>query len=75
MMLYPTSTLILVRSLFRIIEYFMGSDGYLLENEWPLYVFDGLLMAAAMVIFYVWYPSKIRPFQTLYQMVSMEMGR
>lgn len=74
MTLYATSALILVHSVFRIIEYVMGSDGYLLENEWLLYVFDGLLMAAAMVIFHVWYPSKIRPFQPLDQLESMEMG-
>ncbi|PNH30875.1 hypothetical protein VD0002_g1090 [Verticillium dahliae] len=45
MMLYATSALILVRCTFRIIEYIMGPEGYLLSNEWPLFVFDLTLMA------------------------------
>jgi hypothetical protein len=60
-MLYATSALILVRSVFRIIEYVMGYDGYLLTREWPLYVFDLALMVVTMVLFYVWYPSIIKP--------------
>lgn len=59
MMLYSTSALILARCLFRIIEYAMGSEAYLLKNEWTLYVFDALLMAITMGIFYHWYPSQI----------------
>lgn len=59
-MLYANSTLILARCIFRVIEYAMGSSGYLLQNEWPLYIFDSLLMVAAMFIFYLRYPSKIR---------------
>lgn len=58
-MLYGVSALILARCIFRIIEYVMGVDAYLLSNEWTLYVFDGLLMVAVMVIFYWWYPSEI----------------
>ncbi|RBQ94622.1 hypothetical protein VDGD_20309 [Verticillium dahliae] len=45
MMLYATSALILVRCTFRIIDYIMGPEGYLLSNEWPLFVFDLTLMA------------------------------
>ncbi|KAF2631898.1 RTA1 like protein, partial [Macroventuria anomochaeta] len=46
LMLYVTSALILVRSIFRIIEYGAGSGRYLLRNEWPLYIFDAVLMVA-----------------------------
>lgn len=42
--LYVASTLIIVRSLFRIIEYAGGNDGYLFSQEAFLYVFDALLM-------------------------------
>jgi hypothetical protein len=59
-MLYATSVLIQVRNVFRMIEYAMGSDGYLFRNEWPTYTFDGVLMLAVMVCFLVWYPT---PFQ------------
>lgn len=58
-MLYAVSALILVRCIFRIIEYITGSDAYLLTHEWTLYVFDSVLMAATMAIFYVRYPSGI----------------
>ena len=57
-MLYSISVLIMVRSVFRIIEFIMGYDGYLLRHEWTIYVFDALLMFFVMAIFYVRYPSK-----------------
>ncbi|KAI9150325.1 Protein RTA1 [Paramyrothecium foliicola] len=59
-MLYATSGLILVRCIFRVIEYIGGSDGYLLSNEWPLYIFDAVLMVITMGIFYWWYPSNVQ---------------
>ncbi|KAJ2900338.1 uncharacterized protein MKZ38_002471, partial [Zalerion maritima] len=59
--LYGLSALILVRSVFRVIEYIGGSDGYLLRHEWTLYIFDSLLMWIAMVLFWWRYPSEIRP--------------
>lgn len=58
-MLYGTSALILARCIFRIVEYVMGPEEYLLTHEWTLYVFDGVLMVAVMVVFYWWYPSEI----------------
>ncbi|KAH7370740.1 RTA1 like protein-domain-containing protein [Rhexocercosporidium sp. MPI-PUGE-AT-0058] len=57
--LYIASGLILVRSVFRIIEYIMGSDGILLRHEYFLYVFDAALMFVAMVLFNVCHPSRI----------------
>ncbi len=42
--LYVASLLIIVRSVFRVIEYAEGNDGYLLSEEAFLYVFDALLM-------------------------------
>jgi hypothetical protein len=49
----------MVRSIFRVAEYAMGGEGYLLQNEWPLYIFDSLLMFAVMVVYYLWYPTWI----------------
>lgn len=57
--LYCTSLLITIRNLFRVIEYGMGWNSYLLENEWPLYVFDGLLMVLVLVICIMWYNPEI----------------
>ena len=58
-MLYAVSALIMVRSLFRVVEYTMGYNGYPLTHEWTLYIFDSMLMFAVTVIFYVRYPSKL----------------
>ncbi|PQK15801.1 hypothetical protein BB8028_0006g01230 [Beauveria bassiana] len=61
MMLYATSGLVMVRNLFRVVEYAMGEDGYLLSNEWCVYIFDGLLMFFAMVLFGARYPNRLFP--------------
>ncbi|CAM1505216.1 Fc.00g108530.m01.CDS01 [Cosmosporella sp. VM-42] len=53
--LYVTSGLILVRSIFRVVEYLQGNRGYLISHEVFLYVFDAVLMAAVMGVFLVWY--------------------
>jgi hypothetical protein len=58
-MLYVVSGLVMVRSVFRVVEYAMGQEGYLLGNEWTLYVFDGTLMWLATVIFFWRFPSGI----------------
>jgi hypothetical protein len=53
--LYGTSALILLRSVFRVVEYTQGNGGYLISHEVFLYVFDMLLMVGVMVFFAVWY--------------------
>lgn len=58
-MLYGVSALIMVRSIFRVIEYVMGQDGYTFRHEWTMYLFDSVLMLGVTVIFYIWYPGKI----------------
>lgn len=58
--LYAVSLLILIRSIFRVVEYGMGQDGYLLSHEWTLYIFDAVLMFAAMVIYGVFFPSELQ---------------
>ncbi|KIL86244.1 hypothetical protein FAVG1_10641 [Fusarium avenaceum] len=59
MALFIGSALIMVRSLFRIIEYLQGFSGYLLSHEVYLYIFDALLMLAVMVLFNVLHPSEV----------------
>lgn len=59
-MLYGSSALIMGRSIFRMIEFIMGYDGYLLSTEWPLYVFDAVPMLLVMVIFCWWFPSVVQ---------------
>lgn len=57
--LYGASTLIMIRSVFRIIEYLQGNDGYLLGYEAYLYVFDATLMLGVMILFNMAHPKKI----------------
>ncbi|KAF4775715.1 RTM1 [Colletotrichum scovillei] len=56
-MLYIVSACIMVRSVFRLIEYVLGGDGYPLRHEWTLYVFDATLMFFVMVAFGFRFPS------------------
>ena len=72
-MLYAVSVMIMVRSIFRVVEYVMGNDGYPLKHEWTLYVFDSVLMFGVMVFYFVWYPSGLRP-QPVSTPASMEMA-
>ncbi|PLB49973.1 RTA1 like protein [Aspergillus steynii IBT 23096] len=57
--LYIVSVLIMIRSIFRVVEYAMGQSGYLLQHEWTMFVFDSLLMFGVVVVFYIWYPGSI----------------
>ncbi|KAE8391243.1 RTA1 like protein-domain-containing protein [Aspergillus alliaceus] len=57
--LYGASALILIRSIFRLIEYAQGNDGYLVSHEWFMYIFDALLMFGTMLIFHVEHPSEL----------------
>ncbi|CAI7625569.1 unnamed protein product [Penicillium glandicola] len=57
--LYAVSVLILVRSIFRVVEYAAGDNGYPLTHEWMLYVFDSVLMIITMVIWGIWHPGNL----------------
>ncbi len=57
--LYIVSVLILIRSVFRVIEYVQGNAGYLLRHEVFLYVFDAALMFIVMVLLNVCHPGDI----------------
>ncbi|WDK10121.1 RTA1 like protein [Colletotrichum graminicola] len=57
--LYITSGIILIRSIFRVVEYLQGNGGYLISHEIFLYIFDTLLMAIVMAIFSMWYVENL----------------
>lgn len=38
-----------------------GKDGYLITHEWPLYVYDFLMMALTLVVCVSWYEPNIKP--------------
>ncbi|KAL4863032.1 hypothetical protein BDV12DRAFT_202505 [Aspergillus spectabilis] len=73
--LYIVSVLIMVRSVFRVVEFVMGNDGYLLQNEWPLYVFDAALMWLVMVVFGVRYPSDVFGYSHVHERVPLSEVR
>ncbi|KAF5010521.1 hypothetical protein FDECE_3338 [Fusarium decemcellulare] len=79
-MMYATCFLIMLRSSFRIVEFMLGQDGYLMHHEWPLYAFDSALMFTVMVIYGVWYPGNLKKKPTSVEMQGFlggynEVGR
>jgi hypothetical protein len=56
-LLYTVSALVLIRSLFRVAEFANGYDGYLMSQEWPLYVFDTVPMAIVALLFSAFFPK------------------
>lgn len=60
MMLYTTSALVMIRSIYRLVEYSQGMDGYLMSNEWPAYVFDAVPMFTVTIIFFFKFPSQLQ---------------
>ncbi|CAI6337819.1 unnamed protein product [Periconia digitata] len=57
--LYIASALIMIRSIFRVVEYLQGNNGFLLRREYFLYIFDALLMFLVMALFNWIHPSGI----------------
>jgi hypothetical protein len=57
--LYVASALIMFRSVFRVVEYLQGNNGYLLRHELFLYIFDALLMFVVMVLFNLNHPAQV----------------
>jgi hypothetical protein len=57
--LYIVSVLILVRSVFRLVEYREGYSGYIMTHEVFMYIFDGLLMWIAMIVMNIYHPAEI----------------
>ncbi|KAK5796114.1 hypothetical protein VI817_005399 [Penicillium citrinum] len=57
--LYIVSILILVRCIFRLVEYRDGFNGPIMTNEVYMYIFDALLMFIAMVVMNVYHPAVI----------------
>jgi hypothetical protein len=57
--LYVASILILIQSIFRLIEYAQGNDGYLISHEVFMYVFDSTLMLITMIAMSICQPSSV----------------
>jgi hypothetical protein len=57
--LYAASLIILVRSVFRVVEFSMGNDGFLMRHELFLYIFDSILMLGVIILFNLVHPGRI----------------
>ena len=57
--LYTVSLLIMVRSVFRLIEYAQGHNGALLQKEIYVYLLDALLMLIVAGILAWYHPSSL----------------
>lgn len=57
--LYLANVLIMIRSVFRVVEYLQGFSGYLLSYELYLYIFDAVLIWCVMVLFNLVHPSEV----------------
>ncbi|KAF8867134.1 RTA1 like protein [Acephala macrosclerotiorum] len=57
-----TSILILIRSVYRMVDFSLGRTGYTGTHEWVEYVFDALMIFPVVVLFVHWHPSKYLPY-------------
>jgi hypothetical protein len=59
-LMYAISLMIMVRSIFRLVEYMQGMNGYCMRHEWTLYVFDSVPMVLSAILMLVYFPVKLR---------------
>ncbi|KAJ5950033.1 hypothetical protein N7454_001617 [Penicillium verhagenii] len=57
--LYIASALILIRSVYRVIEFAQGNSGYVISHEVFLYVFDATMMFLVMIVMNAFHPSVV----------------
>ncbi|OQD99741.1 hypothetical protein PENVUL_c061G07704 [Penicillium vulpinum] len=57
-----STILILVRSVYRLVEFTEGTTGYLSTHEWALYIFDALFIYPCVALFIYWHPGRYLPY-------------
>ncbi|KPM36640.1 hypothetical protein AK830_g9922 [Neonectria ditissima] len=55
---YISSSLIVIRCIYRASEFAEGMNGYAFRTEWPFWVFEALPMIGAIGIFCIYHPSR-----------------
>ncbi|KAH7275777.1 hypothetical protein MRS44_006027 [Fusarium solani] len=55
---YVSSSLIMVRCIYRVCEFAEGMNGYAFRTEWLFWVFESLPMIGAIGIFCIYHPSR-----------------
>ncbi|KAL6699271.1 RTA1 like domain-containing protein [Trichoderma pleuroticola] len=79
--LYVSGILIIVRNLFRVIEYVEGNGGYLLSRETFIYIFDALPMLVIVLWLHWRHPGEIgllirgeKAFKNGFQLINVGRG-
>jgi hypothetical protein len=57
--LFGVSILIIIRCIYRVVEFCQGNDGYLMGHEAFLYVFDTIPMFVVQAIFHYYHPGQM----------------
>ncbi|KAF7114723.1 hypothetical protein CNMCM5793_009674 [Aspergillus hiratsukae] len=57
-----STLMILIRSVYRLVEFTEGKYGYINTHEWCLYVFDALPIFPCAALFVYWHPGKYLPY-------------
>ena len=57
--LFGVSLLIILRCLFRIVEFCQGNDGYLVSHEVFMYIFDTFPMFVVQTVFHFFHPANV----------------
>ncbi|KAF2836938.1 RTA1-domain-containing protein [Patellaria atrata CBS 101060] len=57
--LYFTSALIMIRSIFRVVEFAQGHDGYIMRTEWMILIIDGALMVLVVMVTVLWHAGEV----------------
>lgn len=56
------SVVILLRSIYRLVEYGLGHDNFLIKHEIYHYLLDALPIVVVVAIFSVWHPAQYLPY-------------
>ncbi|KAL5003688.1 RTA1 like protein-domain-containing protein [Aspergillus recurvatus] len=57
-----STIMILIRSIYRLVEFTEGHDGYINTHEWPFYIFDAVPIFPCVALFVWWHPSLYLPY-------------
>ncbi|KAL3482162.1 RTA1 like protein [Aspergillus californicus] len=71
--LFAVSALIIVRCLYRVVEFCQGNDGFLMRHEAFLYVFDTVPMFVVQAVFHYYHPAKVLPRNGAFASVDTEL--
>ena len=54
-----------IRSIYRMVDFSLGREGYTESHEWCAYVFDALPIFPVVAMYIWWHPGKYLPYLSL----------